>query len=53
MVDLDLIKEITDENKKLRETLEYYADPKNWTAKQNIAQTDRGEMARKTLKGDL
>jgi len=50
MIDMDLLKEISEENKILREALAYYADPQNWTAKQNIARLDRGERARQVLR---
>jgi hypothetical protein len=51
MIDMDLLKEISDENKILREALAYYADPANWQSKANIARLDRGETARQVLRG--
>ena len=46
-----VLKNLMSENKQLRETVEYYADPEHWRANlKNISRCDRGERAREFLK---
>jgi len=42
----EVIIKIAEENKQMREALEYYADKDQW---KNIAMLDRGDSARKVL----
>jgi hypothetical protein len=42
----EILLKITEENKQMREALEYYADKDRW---RDIPMLDRGEMARQIL----